>query len=103
MIGDDVALFRSKMIAWNVLTIIFELVDGLIDLLGIKFFEIDGFFDSVVVGGDGGGAKPFALSHYDSGVALSNGFIVVGDIFSTLSSQLPQVLWLLAGLAEDEP
>ena len=102
MISDDVALFRSKMIAWNALTIIFELIDGLIDLLGIKFFKIDGLFDTVVVGGDGSGTKSFALSHYDSSIALSNGFVVVGDIFSISFAKLPQSLWLLARLAKNE-
>lgn len=66
----------------QVLTVAFQLGDGLVDLLPAQFSEVDFVLDSVVEGGDGCGRCTFAFSDGDSGAAFANGVVVVGDVFS---------------------
>lgn len=64
------------------LAVFFEVIDNFVDLGRVQSFEVDGFFDAVVEGGDGSGVAIFAFPDSDSGWTFPDVFVVVGDILA---------------------
>lgn len=68
----------------DLLTIAFQIADGLVNLPHTQFSQVHCLFYSVIEGGDERRRDIFALSYCDFGLTLSDGVVVVGQILARL-------------------